>query len=52
MKLKRILSGTLAFILGLSVINFSAFAEDRLPAFPEQKVVACMPQEQEAEILL
>ena len=34
MKLKRILSGTLAFILGLSVINFSAFAEDRLPAFP------------------
>ena len=27
MKLKRILSGTLAFILGLSVINFSAFAK-------------------------
>lgn len=34
MKLKRILSGTLAFILGLSVINFSAYAENKLPAFP------------------
>lgn len=34
MKLKRILSGTLAFILGLSVINFSVYAENKLPAFP------------------
>lgn len=34
MKLKRILSGTLAFILGLSIINFSVYAENKLPAFP------------------
>ena len=52
MKLKRILSGTLAFNIRIICNKLFCFAEDRLPAFPGAEGGGMYAQELEAEILL